>query len=84
MIKPDGDDYYATTNVYRRGTLDWAWEVRLLQSPLKHLRMDLDEDYGSRMTEKAAKRKADRVARRMMRAAESWTTRTYDADGSAP
>ncbi|WP_329474278.1 hypothetical protein OIE75_40915 (plasmid) [Streptomyces sp. NBC_01723] len=84
MIQPDGDDYYATTHVYRRGTLDWAWEVRLLQSPLKHRQMDLDEDYGSRMTEKAAKRKADRVAQRMMRAAASWSSRTYKAEESRP
>ncbi|GHC36711.1 MULTISPECIES: hypothetical protein [Streptomyces rochei group] len=83
MIQPDGDDYYVTTNVYRRGTLDWAWEVTLRQ-PWPRLRTELDDDYGSRMTEKAAKRKADRVAQRMMRAAASWTSRTYEAEESRP
>ncbi|MGV9290721.1 hypothetical protein [Streptomyces sp. NPDC003719] len=43
---------------------------------------ELDEDRGSRLTEKAAKRKADRVAQRMMRAAATWTSRTYEAEGS--
>jgi hypothetical protein len=84
VIHPDGDDYYVTTNVYRRGTLDWAWEVTLRQSPFKYLRMELDEDGGSRLTEKAAKRKADRVAQRMMRAAASWTSRTYKHEESQP
>ncbi|MFJ3037749.1 hypothetical protein [Streptomyces tendae] len=83
MIKPDGDDYYATTHVVRQGALAWSWKVQLRQ-PWPAWNTLLDEDYGSRMTEKAAKRKADHVARRMMRAADSWTTRTYDADGSAP
>jgi len=80
MIRPHGDDYSAATNVYRRGTLDWVWSVRLIQwddrAPV------LDEDSGSCLTEKRAKRRADRVARRMMRAAASWTSRTYKPDGS--
>lgn len=78
MIKPDRDDYYVTTDVYRRGRLDWAWQVELRQ-PWPARNTLLDEDYGSCATEKRAKRKADRVARRMMRAAASWTSRTYEA-----
>lgn len=81
MIQPDGDDYYATTNVYRRGTLDWVWEVTL-QQPWPARDGILDKDWGSRPTEKAAKRKADRVAQRMMRAAGSWTSRTYKSEES--
>ena len=80
MIQPDGDDYYATTDVYRRGTLDWAWQVELRQ-PYRIRNSILDEDSGSCATEKRAKRKADRVARRMMRAAASWTRRTYERSG---
>lgn len=83
MIKPDGDDYYVTTHVVHRGTLDWSWRVELRQ-PWPAWNTLLDEDGGSRPTEKAAKRKADRVARHMMRAAASWTTRTYEAESEKP
>ncbi|NUQ95784.1 MAG: hypothetical protein HOY79_04240 [Streptomyces sp.] len=76
MIRPDGDDYYATTDVYRRGPLDWVWEANLRQ-PWPSMRLVLAEDAGSCSTEKRAKRKADRVARRMMRAADSWARREY-------
>lgn len=78
MIKPDGDDYYTDTHVYRRGTLDWVWTAELCQ-PWPSRNLSLDDDSGSCVTEKRAKRKADRVARRMMRAAASWSSRTYKA-----
>lgn len=80
MIKPDGDDYYVKTDVFRRGWADWAWNVQLRQ-PWPAWNLELDEDYGSCVTEKRAKRKADRVARRMMRAAASWTSREYEQTG---
>lgn len=77
MIRPDGDKHYVTTDVFRRGFLDWAWKVQLRQ-PWPAIHTELDEDYGSCVSEKRAKRKADRVARRMMRAADSWTRQTYE------
>jgi len=80
VIQPDGDDYYVKTDVYRRGRLDWVWNVQLRQ-PWPAMRLELDEDYGSCLTEKRAKRKADRVARRMIRAAASWEARRYERDG---
>lgn len=80
MIKPDGDDYYATTDVFRYGRGAWSWSATLCQ-PWPARNGTLSEDSGWCLTEKRAKRKADRVARRMMRAAESWTSRTYSADG---
>ncbi|MET7975785.1 hypothetical protein ABZW44_22620 [Streptomyces mirabilis] len=76
MIKPDGDDYYATTHVVHEGTLAWSWNATLCQ-PWPALNDELDRDGGWCFTEKRANRKADRAARRMMRAAKSWTTRTY-------
>jgi hypothetical protein len=81
VIKPDGDDYYVTTHVVRRGTGHWTWSAYLRQ-PWPALNTELDEDSGACFTEKRAKRKADRAAKRMMRAAASWTTRTYNAHGS--
>lgn len=79
MIKPDRDDYYVSTEVYRAGKLAWVWSVTLRQ-PWPARETVLDEDSGYRMTEARAKRKADRVARRMMRAADSWTSRTYERE----
>ncbi|MGW2550721.1 hypothetical protein [Streptomyces sp. NPDC001635] len=81
MIKPDGDDYYVVTHVFRRGALDWAWEATLRQ-PWPARNLVLAEGDGACATEKRARRRADRVARRLMRAAKSWTSRTYKADGS--
>ncbi|GAA3590697.1 hypothetical protein [Streptomyces osmaniensis] len=78
MIQPDSDDYYVDTHVFRQGALAWSWTATLRQ-PYRIRNSVLDEESGSRMTERAAKRKADRVARRMMRAAASWTSRTYEA-----
>lgn len=79
MIRPTRDDYYATTDVVRHGRLAWGWAVSLEQ-PWPALDSVLDTASGACMTEKRAKRKADRVARRMMRAADSWTTRTYERE----
>lgn len=78
MIKPDSDEVCVDTHVYRQSALAWYWSATLRQ-PYRIRNAVLDEESGSRMTEKAAKRKADRVARRMMRAAQSWTSRTYEA-----
>jgi hypothetical protein len=78
VIKPSSGDYYATTHVYRRGALEWTWSATLHQPPPWEP-YDLAHDSGWCFTEKRAKRKADRAARRMMRAADSWTTRIYKA-----
>jgi hypothetical protein len=83
VIKPSSDDYYVETHVVHEGPLSWSWTASLCQ-PWPSLDGVLSTDSGWRTTEKRAKRKADRVARQMMRAAASWTTRTYRAEDPAP
>lgn len=78
MIQPSSGEYHATTDVYQSGRLTWTWNTRLWQ-PRPWWPTDLDEDSGFAFTEKRARRKADRAARRMMRAADSWVSRTYSA-----
>lgn len=81
MIRPSSSEYHCTTDVSQRGRFNWAWSARLWQ-PRPWTPTELDEDYGFAFTEKRAHRKAEKVARRMMRAAESWVRRTYCSDGS--
>lgn len=77
MKKPLGT-YSATTDVVQITAHGWSWSARL--SDCYEL---CDSEQGWCWTEKRAKTKADRAARRMMRAAASWTTRNYKADGSS-
>lgn len=81
MRKPKSDEYHVTTHVTWHGTLDWGWSATLEQ-PWPWTPTELDRDSGWCFTEKRAQRAADRAARRMLRGAAAWTTRTYNADGS--
>ena len=81
MIQPSGSDYYATTDIVRNGSLSWGWAANLRQ-PWPALDGVLDTASGWCWTKKRAERKADRAARRMMRAADSWARRTYKPDGT--
>ena len=81
MIKPSSRDFYATTDVVHHDVLTWTWSATLSQ-PYPWDPSELDHAEGWCWTEKRAHRKADRAARRMMRAAKSWTSRTYKADGT--
>ena len=84
MIKPSSDDYYVTTDVvHEGGLLSWTWQAALRQPP-PWRPYDLDHDYGWCWTEKRARRKAERAGRRMMRAANSWTSRTYTCEEWRP
>lgn len=81
MIRPSSRDYSATTDISQRHRWDWAWEARLWQ-PHPWRPFELDAVSGFAFTRKRAERKAERAARRMMRAADTWTSRTYGSDGS--
>lgn len=82
MIKPDSErNYYATTDIVNIGRHYWSWKVELRQ-PWPALNLELDVDGGYCLTEKRARRKADRAVRRMLRAADSWISTETDADGN--
>jgi hypothetical protein len=81
VIKPSSDEYNATTDVSQRGRWVWWWRARLWQ-PHPWTPFELDTDDGFALTRQRAERKAERAARRMMRAADSWVSRTYKADGT--
>jgi len=81
VIRPSSSDYSATTDVSQRGRWTWAWTARLWQ-PHPWTPFELDADGGFAFTEKRANRKAERAARRMMRAADTWVSRAYSSDGS--
>lgn len=80
MIKPRSSEYHVTTNVSQQGHYNWAWSA-LLWQPYPWTPSELDEDSGFAFTEKRATKKADRAAKRMMRAADSWVSRTYSSSG---
>lgn len=80
MIKPSSDDYYATTDIVQQGRWFWTWLAHLRQ-PRPWQPNVLAEADGIALTRKRAQKKADRAAARMMRAADSWTSRTHRQDG---
>jgi hypothetical protein len=81
VIKPSSDDYYASTDVVQQSRWCWVWTARLCQ-PRPWTPHQLADAEGTAFTKKRAQRKADQAARAMMRAAKSWTSRTYNADGT--
>lgn len=82
MIKPDSDDYYATTDVVQQSRWQWVWIARLCQPHPWRPHVLADGD-GTALTKARAQRKANRVAAQMMRAADSWTSRTHDRESKS-